>query len=91
MTDKFVFKPCIPPNSGASGPVNDFGQQRYVVLRIVAEKPGLTRDMLHCSMTMADAHISAALDKLIDAGLVAEAPDTTLTVTRAGAEKLENL
>lgn len=47
----FVWKPCIPKGSAATGPINEFGQHRFVVLRKISESPGQTRQELLTTLT----------------------------------------
>lgn len=88
--EPFKFKPCIPPGTGAGGPVNAFGQQRFVVLRDVAEMPGITRDELKAGPTLPDVRIDEVLDGLVAAGLV-QKDGPAYIATAAGKAALEAL
>lgn len=88
--EPFKFKPCIPPGTGASGPVNVFGQHRFVVLRAVAEMPGIARSDLKARLTLPDARIDEVLDGLVADGLVHKG-GPAYTTTAAGKAALEAL
>ena len=75
------------PKRDNTGSINDFGQHKFVVLRKLADLGRATRAELLTSLIMSDAQAVAALENLIDAGLVREA-DGFLEVTDAGAAKL---
>lgn len=75
------------PKRDSTGPINDFGQHKFVVLRKLADLGRVTRAELLTSLIMSDAQAVAALEKLIDAALVRES-DGFLEVTAAGAAKL---
>lgn len=75
------------PKRDSTGPINDFGQHKFVVLRKLAELGRVPRSELLTSLIMSDAQATGALEKLIEAGLVREA-EGFLEVTGAGAAKL---
>lgn len=75
------------PKRDSTGPINDFGQHKFVVLRKLAELGRVPRAELLTSLIMSDAQASGALEKLMVADLVLEA-DGLLSVTEAGAAKL---
>jgi DNA-binding MarR family transcriptional regulator len=75
------------PARDSTGPINDFGQHKFVVLRKLSEMRIAARAELLTALIMSDAQATAALDKLVDAGMVREV-DGFLTLTEAGASKL---
>lgn len=78
------------PARDSTGPINDFGQHRFVVLRRLAELQPCGRAQLLTALIMSDAQATAALEKLLAGGLAQEA-DNVLTLTEAGAQKLASL
>jgi hypothetical protein len=75
------------PKRDSTGPINDFGQHKFVVLRKLSELRIATRPELLTALIMSDAQATGALDKLVEAGMVREV-DGFITVTEAGASKL---
>lgn len=94
MSDEpFVWKPCIQKNSGASGPINKFGQHRYMVLSRVAAAGTITATELHNSMTLTNIRIDEVLERLVDDGFIDRccgAPGTefSFSTTQAGRDAL---
>ena len=90
--DKFVFKPCIPPGTGASGPVHEFGQHKFIVLRFIAEEEhGFAQPEVinHC-LTLSNARITEVLKKLVEEGCLIE-ECAGYSVTPEGKAVLEKL
>lgn len=89
--DEFVFKPCIQPGTGASGPVNVFGQHNFVVLRKIAENPGVDLTWLRQHLTLSDTRVLEVVNKLMFEGHVEEMATDCLMVTPQGKAVLEKL
>jgi predicted transcriptional regulator len=88
--DKFVFKPCIPPGTGASGPVNAFGQHNFIVLRFVAGEGHCSEPEINHSLTLSNARIAEVLKKLVaDKYLLEECGG--FSITPEGKAVLEKL
>lgn len=88
--EPFKFKPCIPPGTGASGPVNVFGQHRFVVLRVVAEGMSFTKPELQACLTLPNARIDEVLEGLLTDNLVT-LTEGHYSITDAGVEKLRSI
>lgn len=89
--EPFKFKPCIPPGTGASGPVNAFGQHNFVVLRKIAENPGIDVSWLRLHLTLSDTRVLEVVNKLMFEGYIEEMATDLLVATSKGLDLLEKL
>lgn len=89
--EPFKFKPCIPPGTGASGPVNAFGQHNFVVLRKISENPGTDVSWLRLHLTLSDARVLEVVNKLMVEGYIEEMAVGMLVPTPKGQDLLEKL
>lgn len=79
------------PARNSTGPINDFGQHKFVVLRKLAELQPTTRAQLLTALIMSDAQATSALEKLLEAGMAAEGANQVLAITELGRQQLEKL
>lgn len=82
------FVPIITPGGTAGDKSLGMGQHKFVVLRRVAEFPGIARGSLFNSLSMSDAHAEAALTSLVTEEFVVDFAGG-LSATKVGHKALE--